>query len=89
MKHEYTPQGGVCPSKLTFELDGNLVKNVKFEGGCVGNLSAIGTLVDGMTVEKVAEMLKGNLCDYPENTSCADQLALAVLEAYEEEQAAK
>ena len=40
MKHEYFPQG-ICPMKLDFELDGDVVKNIEFTGGCNGNLKAI------------------------------------------------
>lgn len=89
MKHEYTPQGGVCSTKITFELDGNIVKNVSFADGCVGNLLAISSLVEGLTVEELVKRVKGTICDYPDNTSCSDQLAIAVLDAYEKEQALK
>ena len=52
MKHEYFPQG-ICPMKLDFELDGDVVKNIEFTGGCNGNLKAISTLVDGWTVDEI------------------------------------
>lgn len=71
---------GVCSMQISFSLEGNIVKNVKFFGGCDGNLKAISRLVDGMTVEEIEEKLKGNTCGY-KNTSCADQLAIAVKEA--------
>ena len=73
---------GVCSSMIEFDLDGNVVKNVKFTGGCNGNLKAISKLVEGMTVEEINEKLRGNTCGF-RNTSCADQLAKAVKEAYE------
>jgi uncharacterized protein (TIGR03905 family) len=66
-------------------LDGNIVKNVTFYGGCNGNLKAISKLVDGWTVEAIAGKLRGNTCGY-RSTSCADQLAKAITEAYEQEQ---
>ena len=62
-----------------------MITNVSFIGGCNGNLKAISKLVDGMTVEQIEEKLKGNLCG-KRPTSCADQLAIAVREAYEKEQ---
>ena len=69
---------GTCSREISFELDGDRVKNVHFVGGCHGNLKAVAKLVDGMTV--------GNTCG-PRPTSCADQLAIAVQEAYDKAQA--
>lgn len=81
MTYEYKPIG-VCPNRITFDIDGDKITNVKFNGGCNGNLKAISKLVDGMTVEEIETKLKGNLCGY-KDTSCADQLAIAVRDAYE------
>ena len=79
MNYEYITHG-TCSKKINFELDeNNKVHNVKFQGGCPGNLLAIGKLVEGMDAEKVIEILEGNLCGY-KNTSCADQLAKALKE---------
>ena len=39
-----------------------------------------------MTVEQIEKKLKGNTCG-PRSTSCADQFALAVREAYNREHA--
>lgn len=72
---------GTCSSQVTFDLDGNIVRNVKFTGGCNGNLKGISALVEGMTVEEIAEKLGGTTCGF-KNTSCPDQLAQAVVEAY-------
>ena len=79
--HEYSPKG-VCSTKIVFNLDGNIVRNVKFFGGCNGNLKAISKLVDGMTVEDIELKLKGNTCGM-NSTSCADQFAIAIREAYD------
>ena len=68
---------GTCSREISFELDGDRVKNVHFVGGCDGNLKAVAKLVDGMTVEQIETMLRGNTCG-PRPTSCADQLAIAV-----------
>ena len=73
---------GVCSYEIKFELEGNVVKNVEFFGGCNGNLKAVAKLVDGLTVEEIEEKLKGNTCGF-KGTSCADQLALAVRAAYD------
>lgn len=80
MTHTYKTKG-TCSSQITFELDGNIVRNVKFYGGCNGNLKGISTLVEGMTVEEVTEKLSGITCGF-KRTSCPDQLAKAVGEAY-------
>ena len=74
----------VCSQLISFDLDGNVVRNISFTGGCNGNLKAISKLVDGWTVEKIEEYLLGTLCG-PRPTSCADQLARAVRKAYEKE----
>ncbi len=75
---------GTCSSQITFDLDGNIVKNVKFYGGCNGNLKGISKLVEGMTVEDVSEKLAGVTCGF-KSTSCPDQLAKAITEAYNSE----
>ena len=74
----------VCSVEIDFHLDGNVVTNVRFIGGCNGNLKAISKLVDGMTVEQIESYLRGNTCGR-KPTSCADQLAIAVRQAYEQE----
>lgn len=72
----------VCSKEISFHIDGNVITNVRFTGGCNGNLKAVSKLVDGMTVEQIEEKLKGNLCGR-RPTSCADQLCIAVREAYD------
>ena len=76
---------GTCSSKIEVELDGNVVKHVKFTGGCDGNLKAIQSLVEGLTVEEVENKCKGITCGF-KPTSCADQLTKAVRAAYEASQ---
>lgn len=73
---------GTCSTQIEVDLDGNIVKNVKFTGGCHGNLQAIPRLVEGMTVEEVERRISGIRCGM-KNTSCGDQLAKALREAYE------
>ena len=80
MNYSFTPNG-ICATKITFDIDGDKITNVKFTGGCNGNLKAVSKLVDGMTVDEIESKLKGNTCGF-KNTSCADQLAIAVREAY-------
>lgn len=76
---------GTCAQVIEFDINGNVVTNIKFLGGCPGNLKAISKILDGWTVEAIEEKLKGNLCGM-RGTSCADQLAIAVREAYEQQQ---
>lgn len=87
MTYEYKTRG-TCSTKITFDLDGDMVTNVKFTGGCNGNLKGISSIVDGMTVEEIEKKLSGITCGF-KNTSCPDQLARAVSEAYAKEQANK
>ncbi len=82
MAHFTYPTQFVCASKIDFDLEGNVVTNISFTGGCNGNLKAIARLVDGFTVEQLEEKCKGNTCGM-KPTSCADQLARAVRNAYE------
>ena len=72
----------VCSQEISFHIEDNVVTNISFLGGCNGNLKAISKLVDGMTVEEIEAKLKGNTCGR-RPTSCADQLCIAVREAYE------
>lgn len=81
MRYSYKTKG-VCSSRINFEISGDKVTNVEFVGGCNGNLKALGKLVEGFSVEKIQQLLEGNTCGF-KNTSCADQLAKAVKEAYD------
>lgn len=83
MEHTYQTNG-VCSMQIRFELDGDVVRDISFLGGCDGNLKAISKLCDGMTVDEIEEKLAGNTCGY-KPTSCADQLARAVRAAYDKE----
>ena len=64
----------VCSQEIIFHIEGNVITNISFYGGCNGNLKAISKLCDGMTVEQIEEKLKGNLCGR-RPTSCPDQLS--------------
>ena len=81
-EYVYEPEG-VCPMQITFDIEGDVIHNIRFMGGCNGNLKAISKLLDGWTVDQIEEKLSGNTCGR-RPTSCADQLAKAVRQAYEE-----
>ncbi len=71
---------GTCSKQIIFDLDAeHKIRNLKFIGGCSGNLQGIARLVEGRTPDEVYPLLRGIKCR--QNTSCPDQLALA-LEPY-------
>lgn len=72
---------GVCAQTITFDIDDeNKLHNVKFMGGCPGNLLAMGKLIEGQDAKSVGDILRGNDCR-GKGTSCADQLARAIDQA--------
>ncbi len=77
--HSYTPRG-VCARQIDFDLEDGLVRNVRFVGGCDGNLKAIAKLIEGKPADEIIALLEGNTCG-PRTTSCADQLTRALREA--------
>jgi len=81
--YSYSPRG-VCSVKITFGIEDGKLHNVRFLGGCPGNLAAIGKLLEGEPAEKAVSILKGNDCG-GRGTSCADQLAIAVEAALKKE----
>lgn len=76
MKHEYITRG-TCSRRIEIEMEGDVVKDVHFDGGCHGNTQGISALVKGMTKEEVIRRLKGIQCK-SKGTSCPDQLAQAL-----------
>lgn len=74
---------GTCSKSISFDINDNIITNIEFVGGCPGNLIAVPMLVDGWTVEEIESKLLGVPC-LNRGTSCADQLAKAVRQAYEE-----
>jgi len=70
---------GTCSRAIELEMDGTKVKDVKFTGGCNGNLKGIGALVKGMEAQEVIDRCKGIQCGN-KGTSCPDQLAHALEE---------
>ena len=69
--------GAVCSSQIDIELDGDIVKNVRYTGGCHGNTQGIAALCAGMKVDEAIARLEGIDCK-GRGTSCPDQLARAL-----------
>lgn len=79
MSYTYKTKG-VCSVSIDIEMDGDIVKDVVFHGGCNGNLKGISSLVKGMKFSDIKEKLEGITCGL-KNTSCPDQLVKAISEA--------
>ncbi len=70
---------GTCSRQILYDVTNEgTITNVKFIGGCSGNLQALSRLVDGKPIDEVISVLKGIKCR--SNTSCGDQLATALEE---------
>ena len=79
MTHSYKTKG-TCSRLITFDKsEDGIITNIHFDGGCDGNLKAVSKLCEGMTADKINKILSGNTCG-AKSTSCADQLAKAVME---------
>ena len=85
MRYQYITKG-TCSRAIQFDINDGVIHNVQFIGDCPGNVKAVAKLVEGMTADRIAEILLGNDCA-GRGTSCADQLARAVLEAKDAENA--
>ncbi|MBO5936281.1 MAG: TIGR03905 family TSCPD domain-containing protein [Clostridia bacterium] len=79
MTHSYKTRG-VCARGISFDIEDNIVKNIKFSGGCSGNTQGVAKLAEGMTADEIIARLSGIKCGF-KGTSCPDQLAMAVAEA--------
>lgn len=72
----FRPQG-VCSQLIEIETEENIIRDVRFTGGCNGNLQGISALLKGMTVEDAIDRLSGIRCGF-KDTSCPDQLSRAL-----------
>ena len=62
--------------QITFDMENDIVTNVKFLGGCAGNTQGVAKLCEGRDVNELINILEGIKCGY-KSTSCPDQLAKA------------
>ena len=70
---------GTCSRQILFDVDeNNKMHNVRFIGGCGGNLQGIAKLVENKDIDEVQTLLAGIRCR--NNTSCPDQLSQAIAE---------
>lgn len=81
-KHILRTQG-VCSKEIRVELEGDMIKDVSFVGGCDGNLKAVAKLSIGRNATEVIESLKGIRCGF-KSTSCPDQLTKVIKIALQE-----
>lgn len=83
MTYTYTPTG-VCSRQILIDInDDETINNIKFLGGCNGNLQGISALAKGKKIDDVIAVLKGISCGM-KGTSCPDQLARALEQIKEE-----
>ena len=68
---------GTCSQVIEVSGGNGCVVDVRFYGGCNGNLQGISSLVRGMRYEDVLERLNGISCN-GKPTSCPDQLCRAI-----------
>ena len=80
-KIRFAPRG-VCSRGIEIELEGDIIRSVRFEGGCAGNTQGVAALVAGMKAEDAIARLSGIRCGF-KPTSCPDQLARALKAAKE------
>ena len=77
--YTYTPRG-VCSRKIEITLEDEIIREVRFSGGCSGNTQGVAALVVGMNAKDAIQRLAGIRCGF-KSTSCPDQLAIALGEA--------
>ena len=71
---------GTCSRAINFEVEGDIVKNVEFVGGCSGNTQGVSALIEGMNIDEAIRRIEGIRCGM-RPTSCPDQLAKALKQA--------
>jgi uncharacterized protein (TIGR03905 family) len=64
---------------IELKLLGDEIQDVRFYGGCSGNLKGIASLCKGQKISDVQQRLQGITCG-PKNTSCPDQFSKLLAE---------
>ena len=57
--HQTYKTNGTCSTQIDFDIEDNKIYNLKFTGGCNGNLKGIAALVEGEDITTVKNKLKG------------------------------
>ena len=70
---------GTCSRQIDVTLNGDVIEEVVFRNGCMGNTQGVAALVKGMKAEEAIRRLSGINCG-GKGTSCPDQLARALSE---------
>ena len=65
---------GVCSQAIELLVEGDVILEAVFHGGCNGNLKGIVALCKGQKVSEVKQRLFGITCG-GKSTSCPDQFA--------------
>ena len=81
--HKTYKTKGTCSVQIDFDVEANKIYNLKYIGGCNGNLKGIAALVEGQDINTVKDKLKGINCN-GRGTSCPDQLSKALEEVINE-----
>lgn len=68
---------GTCCSSIEFEVENNILTDIKFNGGCQGNTQGVAALAKGRPIDEIISLLEGTQCGF-RGTSCPDQLATAL-----------
>lgn len=74
---------GTCSTQIDIDVREGKIHSVSFQRGCTGSLSAIGKLVEGLTVEEAIARTEGIQCQ--NGTSCPDQLSKALRQILEQQ----
>ena len=65
MNYTYNTEN-VCASQINFDINGDVITNINFYGGCNGNLKAISKLLEGKTVDYMGKNVElafnGEVC---------------------------
>ena len=69
----------VCSEQMDIELEGDVIRSIRYTKGCHGNTQGIAALCAGMKKDEVIARLRGIDCK-GRGTSCPDQLARALEE---------
>ncbi len=77
MEYRYKPEG-VCSVEFIFQIEDDIVKELKIVGGCPGNTIGVSKLIAGKKIDEIIELLEGIPCGI-KGPSCPDQIAKALI----------